>query len=266
MSHVDHEDDDRDAEVAFSSQDSETSSDSSSVRSDDEPDVERPLKHRELGEHTICPFVLTSDGFVICTICKIGIVPHPDSVSSQRAHVKKKHRGNAFSVQQLDAKSVSEIQALYDDSLTERPSFERFPVLPGFKCCVCGVVSSSVRKMRSHLSKSHGDMQTSVHCHAEKVFVQVFECINFILILTSHSLLKATFQMGKCCSWVIFSEGICCYNSGRGDTRWSITTASFPICIAVTILGGSIRWYTPNRSSCLSVQMGKVSFGVITYR
>ena len=212
MHGADYEDDDRDAEMAFSSEDSETSSDSSSsTKSEDEPDVERPMKHRVNGDHLICPFALTSDGFVICTMCKIGIVPHPDSISSQRAHVKKYHGGNAMSFQEFDAKSVSEIQALYDDSLTVRPPFQQFPVLQGYKCCVCGVVSSSVRKMRSHLTNTHGEMQRSVSCHAEKVFVQVLGCVHFILFFTSHSLQKAPFQVDKCCCWDIFSKGICCY-------------------------------------------------------
>lgn len=177
---ADNEDDDRDAEVAFSSEDSETSTDSSiTSKSDDDQDVEQPvMKHRVTLDDGICPFALTSDGFVICTMCKVGIVPHPDSVSSQRAHLKKYHRLHTFSVQEFVAKPVSEIQALYDDLLTVRPPFQQFPVVEGYKCCVCGIVSSSVRKMRSHLTNNHGDVQTSVICHAEKVFMQVFECGN----------------------------------------------------------------------------------------
>jgi|LauGreDrversion4_2_1035121.scaffolds.fasta_scaffold321387_1 hypothetical protein len=155
-----------------------SSESSSSTASEDEQDheVQQPATKHRVEHRLICPFSLTSDGLVLCTMCKIGIVPHPDSVSSQRAHLKKYHRDNAFGVQEfLSIKSVSEIQALYDDSLAVRPQFQQFPVLEGYKCSICGIVSASVRKMRGHLTKNHADMQRTIACHAQKVFVQVFE-------------------------------------------------------------------------------------------
>jgi hypothetical protein len=159
---------------AFDSRDSETSSDSSVVISasdNDHDSVVQQPRLRPCLESATCPFVLTSDGLVCCTVCKIGVVPHPNTVASQTAHVKKFHKGSGFSVQEFVAKTVSEIQEIYDEESFERPPFEGFPVIEGFKCCVCGVVSSSLRTMRTHLN-SHRDMQTSVLCHAIKVLVQ----------------------------------------------------------------------------------------------
>jgi hypothetical protein len=177
-------------DVSYS--DSQYSSDSSSTTaSEDDLDheVQEPAMKQRVEERSICPFSLTSDGLILCTLCKIGIVPHPDSVSSQRAHLKKYHVGNSFSVQEFGLfKSLSEIQALYEDALTVRPPFQQFPVFEGYKCCICCIVSSSVRKMRSHLNKNHADMHRTITCHAKKVFVQVVErfflshtfCISFI--------------------------------------------------------------------------------------
>ena len=170
-------------DVAYSG--SQYSSDSSSTTTsedDSDHEVQQPAAKHRGEEMSICPFSLTSDGLIFCTICKIGIVPHPDSVSSQRAHLKKYHHGsNSFSVQEFVLfKSVLEIQALYEDLLTIRPPFEQFPVFQGYKCCICGIVSSSVRKMRSHLNKNHADMQRTIACHAEKVFVQVVGRFDFL--------------------------------------------------------------------------------------
>ena len=181
--------DEMDAEEAYNSQDSESSEASLSETSSDDDQGHQP-RSRPCIEHTICPFALTSDGLVYCTSCKIGIVPHPNTVTSQLAHLKKYHKGNSFSVQEFVAKSVSEIQALYEDTLTVRPPFQQFPVVEGYKCCVCGVVSSSVRKMRSHLTNKHGDMQRTVACHAEKVFVQVFYCVDIIICFTHISFIS----------------------------------------------------------------------------
>ena len=150
----------------------ESESDSSSLDSSANEDQSEILcRVKRCDYEAVCPFVRTDIGLILCTICKTGVVPVPNAFRAQMCHIKKFHIHKGFVGEEFEGmKNLEEILQMY-----EQPELlkvlDGFPVLTGFRCCVCDCVSVSLAKMRRHL-REHAHIQASISQHSVQVAVQ----------------------------------------------------------------------------------------------
>jgi len=146
-----------------------STSSESHTDSDDAAEVQECVSLGKLSKiDPTCPFVVTTDGFLYCTLCGKGVV----AVKLCKNHIMRNHNSSKLWLRPMlddessGTKSIDELVAFYSllRGVEPRKPFDRFDIFDGFQCSACGETSRSRTVILRHVKKCQNGCIRSVKC------------------------------------------------------------------------------------------------------
>jgi hypothetical protein len=144
-----------------------STSSESHTDSDDAAEVQECVSLGKLSKiDPTCPFVVTTDGFLYCTLCGKGVV----AVKLCKNHIMRNHNSSKLWLRPMlddessGTKSIDELVAFYSllRGVEPRKPFDRFDIFDGFQCSACGETSRSRTVILRHVKKCQNGCIRSV--------------------------------------------------------------------------------------------------------